>query len=336
MQRMSGSRSRRERERDLAISLDKQLTVQRASRDAEDAVRAPERAATIARVMKSVPKGNARAAMQADDDRYVATMEKLYAKHEALVSNVPLPDAKFNKIMENIRTLLTPEEFQIFKEDMQAIRDERQSENQELTDAYYKDRLNSNFVLIVFAFILPQLIKENIPDAIAGNVVFALNLYTIHLAILFYKIFIDKNTPINKQLNQGKLLSRDIFKEISTPNATPASAPASSTRGYNLRTGLANTRDYVVNFIHKIHYFKNDPKNCLRFKLFYLSIFIVLLYVSTRINIDDFASTSKQPNTVSRIGQSPKIALHPNKRFTTIGGKKKTKSKRTTKPKKKA
>ena len=332
MQRMSG----REREKAKSLALDEKIMKSRASRDAEDAVRAPERAATRAMVMVSVPKGNARAAMQADDDRYVATMEKLYAKHEALVSNVPLPDAKFNKIMENIRTLLTPKEFQIFKEDMQAIRDERQAENQELTDAYYKDRLNSNFVLIVFAFILPQLIKENIPDAIAGNVVFALNLYTIHLAILFYKIFIDKNTPINKQLNQGKLLSRDIFKEISTPNATPPSAPASSTRGYDLHTGLAKTRVYVVKFMNKIHYFKDDPKNCLRFKLFYLSIFIVLLYVSTRINIDDFASTSKQPNTVSRIGQSPKIALHPNKRFTTIGGKKKTKSKRTTKPKKKA
>ena len=335
MQRMSGM-SEREREKAKSLALDKQNMKLRALRDANEAANVPLRAEIRKRVMKFAPMGSARAAMQADSDRYVANMETLYAKHKALVSNVPLPDATFNEIMKNIKTLLTPNEYIIFKRDMQAIRDERQAENQELTDAYYKDRLNSNFVLIVFAFILPQLIKENIPVAIAGNVVFALNLYTIHLAILYYKIFIDKNTPINKQLNQGKLLSRDIFKEISTPNATPASAPASSTRGYNLSTGLAKTRDYVVNFMNKSDYFKNAPRHCLRFKLFYLSIFIVLLYVSTRFNIDEFASTSRPSNTYPLIGRSAEIALPPNTRFTTIGGKKKTKSKRTTKPKKKA
>lgn len=335
MQRMSGM-TEREREKAKSLALHKQHMILRELRDAKEAASAPVRAAIRKRVMKFTPMGSARAAMQADNDRYVANMETLYAKHKALVSNVPLPDATFNEIMKNIETLLTRNEYKIFEKDMQEIRDERQAENQELTDAYYKDRLNSNFVLIVFAFILPQLMKENIPVAIAGNVVFALNLYTIHLAILYYKIFIDKNTPINKQLNQGKLLSRDIFKEISTPNATPASAPASSTRGYNLSTGLAKTRDYVVNFMNKSDYFKNDPRHCLRFKLFYLSIFIVLLYVSTRFNIDEFASTSRPSNTYPLIGRSAEIALPPNTRFTTIGGKKKTKSKRTIKPKKKA
>lgn len=249
------------------------------------------------------------------DERYVADMAKSYARYEAIASNVPLPDARFNEIMQDIKTLITPDELKIFKKDMETIREGKIADNQELTNAYYKDRLNSNFVLLVFTFILPQLIKEYIPNAIAGKVVFALNLYTIHLARLFYQIFIDKNTPMHKRLNEGKLLSLDIFKELSTPDTAPTSASASTTaslsttQGYNLQSGLHKIKKYVESFMNKNKYFDKDPRHRLRFKLFYLSIFIVLLYITTRFDIDELT-----PN--------PQIEQLSN------GGKKKSKPKK--------
>jgi hypothetical protein len=384
----------KERERAASLALDAQHTRLRALRDQRTAASASAKLAIRRKVMEFAPDARdyyRNRYVETDDDRrrdererdarvvdkkmkeveknYVPTMKKLRAIGEALASNVPLPDERFNEIMGNIRPLLSAEEFNIFEQEMNAIRKERHEENLSLTTAYYKKLLNSHFVLLVFAFIFPRLIKETIPIDIANKVVLVLQFYTVRLAIFFYNNFVDKNTDINKRLEEGKLLSLEIYKELSAPTlearaiATSARAAATAmaisstsaraisaraaarattraatstraTQGVNLIQVLNKINGYVSKLMtNNKDFFNNKSIDFLSFKLFYLSVFIVLLYFASGFSFDELEIMIKKTpikKSPLLLGRSPQIKLLGG------GGKKKPKSKRTTKPKKKA
>jgi len=369
---MSGmSRSERERER----ALDAEITRTRALRDSRERANASASASTRKRVMKNAPRlysineiGTTRsatrsrsrsatrsqsvnvtdrhvAALQKLDAKYeeiidrhvaVAAMQKLYAKYEAIAATDLLTNRKYNEIMVYIRSLTNDVDFQIFTEQMDAIRARKITDNIDLTKAHYNDQITANFILFVFSFILPQLIKQHIPNNIALLLINALRAYTINFAILYYRLFLDSKNPIIKHLKDGKILTKKLLNELTTPYAMPLNSVE-----YNLITGLPKIKKYIESILNSDGTFNDKPRLRIKFIFFYLSIFILLLYVVLRIDVEELklaldsinfspstqASTqasTQQPNSFPRIGQAPKIELLPS----SNGGKKRPTPKR--------
>jgi hypothetical protein len=269
-------------------------------------------------------------------DRHVAVaaMQKLYAKYEAIAATDLLTNRKYNEIMVYIRSLTNDEDFQIFKEQMDAIRARKITDNIDLTKAHYNDQITANFILFVFSFILPQLIKQHIPNNIALLLINALRAYTINFAILYYRLFLDSKNPIIKHLKDGKILTKKLLNELTTPYTMPLNSVE-----YNLITGLPKIKKYIESILNSDGTFNNKPRLRIKFIFFYLSIFILLLYVVLRIDVEELKlmldsinfspstqASSQQPNSFPRIGQAPKIELLPS----SNGGKKRSTPKRPT------
>jgi hypothetical protein len=369
---MSGmSRSERERERERERALDAEITRTRALRDSKERANASASASIRKRVMKDVPRlysideiGTTRsatrsrsrsrsatrsqsvnvtdrhaAALQKLDAKYdeiidrhvaVAAMQKLYAKYEAIAATDLLTNRKYNEIMVYIRSLTNDEDFQIFAEEMAAIRTRKITDNIDLTKAHYNDQKTANFILFVFSFILPQLIKQHIPNNIALLLINALRAYTINFAILYYRLFLDSKNPIIKHLKDGKILTKKLLNELTPPYTMPLNSVE-----YNLITGLPKIKKYIESILNSDGTFNNKPRLRIKFIFFYLSIFILLLYVVLRIDVEElklmldsinFSPSTQQPNSFPRIGQAPKIELLPS----SNGGKKRPAAKRST------
>lgn len=281
--------------------------------------------AQLASIAMNAKGLSATARAQAASEHSIASIEllKLFTTQKISNSQISLTDEQYREIMKNFKKLISEEEFEYLKNDI----DTKTSES--LTRDYKKDQIYSNFLLLAFAFILPKLINENISPDIANHILIVLRGYTIKFAMLYYNLYLNTKNPMIKDLRDGKKLTLELLDKLFDSAGISSTSHTKSL--FKMSSGLRSGLDTIKVSLDTIKVrlsttgvfsnnsnltnFYNDPKNRIRFIFFYLSIIIVLLYF---------------------VLQSAEIALPSKSRFTTIGGKKKTKSKITTKPKKKA
>jgi|UniRef100_A0A6C0LW15 hypothetical protein len=246
----------------------------------------------------------------------------------ALSINGELTQQHYNDALKIIIMNILPSKYPQFIEELNEMLDmnkklnETLTENETLTRQYYNKQICIPIILNVFTYILPDLIKANIPENIVSLVIMALRAYNFQLLIYYYRFFMDPHNPGIVEVRKGKIVTEEINNMI---------ADYASSNNITLVDRLISIKSNIENFLKTNNIFDKDRENSLRFVFLYLAIFIVMLYIAMHFNYDEFKNILEKLNTtpVNLQGSSTRISL-------LGGGKKNSKSNNSTKPKKRA
>ena len=244
----------------------------------------------------------------------------------ALSIDGELTQHHYNDALEIIKMNILPSKYPKFIEELNEVLDmneelnETLTENETLTRQYYNKQICIPIILNVFTYILPDLIKANIPENIVSLVIMALRAYNFQLLIYYYRFFMDPHNPGIVEVRKGKIVTEEINNMITD---------YASSNNVTLVDKLISIKSNIENLLKTKNIFANDRKNSLRFVFLYLAIFIVMLYIAMHFNYDEFK------NILEKLNTTPVNLLNANSQFTpSEGGKKNIKSNKPIKPKK--
>jgi hypothetical protein len=242
---------------------------------------------------------------------------------ELSISRIPTPQ-EYNNAIEIIKWNILPSKYPEFIDQLnEALKlNNTHTENETLTRQYYNKQFCIPIILNVFVFILPGLIKANIPENIAWLVIIALRMYNLQLINYYYRFFIDPHNKGIVEVRKNIIVTKELNDMI---------ADNASSNNITLVNRLISIKDDLEKFLESNKIFVNDSKNRLIFVFLYLAIFIVMLYIAMHFNYDELQNILTKLNTipVNRLSSNSRVVQHN-------GGKKNSKSNKSTKPKKRA
>jgi len=265
--------------------------------------------------------------------------------HYSSVVGDELTEDQYNGILELFAYNLQnyPDKYKEFKADLDKTLLRRNGLNMELSKIYHYEKGSRLLIIIVFAHILPNLLKTTIPPHIASIVIYFLNLYNAQLMMYYYRVFLDSSNPGIKRLQEGEQFKANIAIEISTnaleisKNSTFFSNIDENTGKFNPCMALINIKKNLYLSMNKYTFFMKDKINRLRFVFLYFSLFIIILYIAIHyeyelkdmFNLINTQMMPTTPTTPSRQHQRSKLP-----RITQLnGGKRVKKPKKTLKKK---
>ena len=241
---------------------------------------------------------------------------------ELSISRNPTPQ-EYNDALEIIKMNILPSKYPGFIDqlnealDMNEELNDTLTENETLTRQYYNKQICIPIILNVFVYILPGLIKANIPENIALLVMMALRAYNFQLLIYYYRFFVDPHNKGIVEVRKNIIVTKELNDMIASSN------------NVSLVDRLISIKSNIENLMVSNNIFADDSKNRLRFVFLYLAIFIVMLYIAMHFNYDEFK------NILEKLNTTPVNSLNANSQFTpSEGGKKNSKSNKPIKPKK--
>jgi hypothetical protein len=254
---------------------------------------------------------------------------------EVLAEKREVRPEELNDALIVFRNNLTIEEYNKFEGQLREALDRKDELRDILTKKYYNKQNLIIIVLNVFAFILPSLIKANIPENIVSSVMTVLRIYNFQLINYYIHFFVDHNNKGIEEVQETKTVTPNLHMKIQDFAFAKSPQLENFANGhYKLMQGLISIKDILEKFMVSNKIFVNDSKNRLIFVFLYLAIFIVMLYIAMHFNSDEFINFI---NIFEKLNTTPVNLLGSSSKFEQLnGGKKNSKSNNSTKPKKRA